>query len=67
MSSSMLVRYADTDHSPAVQRPRSPASTDRATACSRGGSDEKALGTRHGSAGSAQLSSAAVGARFDSA
>ena len=26
----------------------------------------KAFGTRHGSAGSAQLSSAAVGARFDS-
>ena len=27
----------------------------------------KAFGTRHGSSGSAQLSSAAVGARFDSA
>jgi hypothetical protein len=43
-----------------------PASTVCATACFNGGSATKKLSNRHGRAGSAQASSAGVGARFDS-
>ena len=46
--------------------PQAPVSIDLDATCSRGGSEMKALGRRHGSSGSAQLNSAAVGKRLDS-
>ena len=49
-----------------VTLPRAPISIARDTTCSNGGSERKAFGTRQGSVGSAQLSSAAVGERLDS-
>ncbi len=45
------------------QRARTPSSPPRVTTCSRGGSETNALGSRHGSSGSAQVNSTGVGTR----
>jgi hypothetical protein len=46
--------------------PRKPSSNVRETTCFKGGSDVRKLSIKHGLTGSAQASSAAVGARLAS-
>ena len=65
MSSLLAVRNADAYQRHAARPAATPASHVPATTCSRGGSARNAFGSRHGSSGSAQLSSDGVGTRDD--
>ena len=65
MSSRFRVANTAAAQDVARQRPRPPPSHVCAITISSGGSERKALGSRHGSSGSAQLNSDGVGARED--